>query len=127
MAPLGGNGPTHFNEAWQNELHEAVDNPPVQGIPTIITWSYGGSSVAVEGSWDNWASRFVIFSSLMLHDISSAAFCINNDILCNIAFVGRPCRGLVKIFRYLWSFRLEYIITSSPSMVNGDIFQIFLS
>ncbi|XP_022933564.1 SNF1-related protein kinase regulatory subunit beta-1 isoform X2 [Cucurbita moschata] len=58
VAPLqGGNGPTHYNEAWQNEFHETVDNPPEQGIPTIITWSYGGSSVAIEGSWDNWASR----------------------------------------------------------------------
>ncbi|CAL0307277.1 unnamed protein product [Lupinus luteus] len=28
-----------------------------QGIPTIITWSYGGKEVAVEGSWDNWKTR----------------------------------------------------------------------
>ncbi|XP_022967985.1 SNF1-related protein kinase regulatory subunit beta-1 isoform X2 [Cucurbita maxima] len=61
VAPLqGGNGPTHYNEAWQNEFHETVDNPPEQGIPTIITWSYGGGSVAIEGSWDNWASRKIL-------------------------------------------------------------------
>ena len=29
-----------------------------QGIPTMITWSYGGEEVAVEGSWDNWKTRF---------------------------------------------------------------------
>lgn len=29
-----------------------------QGIPTMITWSYGGKDVAVEGSWDNWKTRF---------------------------------------------------------------------
>ncbi|KAA0055694.1 SNF1-related protein kinase regulatory subunit beta-1 [Cucumis melo var. makuwa] len=58
VAPLqGGNGPTHYNGAWQNECDGAIDSPPEQGIPTIITWSYGGSNVAVEGSWDNWASR----------------------------------------------------------------------
>ncbi|KAK6932864.1 AMP-activated protein kinase, glycogen-binding domain [Dillenia turbinata] len=28
-----------------------------QGIPTMITWSFGGKEVAVEGSWDNWKSR----------------------------------------------------------------------
>jgi 5'-AMP-activated protein kinase regulatory beta subunit len=28
------------------------------GIPTMITWSYGGKEVAVEGSWDNWKTRF---------------------------------------------------------------------
>ncbi|KAF2306062.1 hypothetical protein GH714_010800 [Hevea brasiliensis] len=28
-----------------------------QGIPTMITWSYGGNEVAVEGSWDNWKTR----------------------------------------------------------------------
>lgn len=27
------------------------------GIPTMITWSYGGKEVSVEGSWDNWKSR----------------------------------------------------------------------
>ncbi|XP_020230737.1 SNF1-related protein kinase regulatory subunit beta-2 isoform X2 [Cajanus cajan] len=30
------------------------------GIPTMITWSYDGKEVAVEGSWDNWKTRFVV-------------------------------------------------------------------
>lgn len=30
-----------------------------QGIPTMITWAYGGKDVAVEGSWDNWKTRFI--------------------------------------------------------------------
>lgn len=42
---------------WQNESREDVDFPPEQGIPTLITWNYGGGDVAVEGSWDNWKSR----------------------------------------------------------------------
>jgi hypothetical protein len=28
-----------------------------QGIPTMITWTYGGKEVAVEGSWDDWKTR----------------------------------------------------------------------
>ncbi|ONI09709.1 hypothetical protein PRUPE_4G004500 [Prunus persica] len=31
-----------------------------QGIPTMITWSYGGKDVAVEGSWDNWKTRMAL-------------------------------------------------------------------
>ncbi|GKV15201.1 hypothetical protein SLEP1_g26003 [Rubroshorea leprosula] len=33
------------------------DIPNEQGIPTMITWSYDGKTVAVEGSWDNWRTR----------------------------------------------------------------------
>ncbi|XP_028548845.1 SNF1-related protein kinase regulatory subunit beta-2-like isoform X3 [Dendrobium catenatum] len=29
-----------------------------QGIPAMITWSYGGKEVAVEGSWDNWITKY---------------------------------------------------------------------
>ncbi|KAF2306067.1 hypothetical protein GH714_010861 [Hevea brasiliensis] len=35
-----------------------------QGIPTMITWSYGGNEVAVEGSWDNWKTRFIVNGQL---------------------------------------------------------------
>ncbi|KAM1091576.1 hypothetical protein FF1_019044 [Malus domestica] len=31
-----------------------------QGIPTMITWSYGGKDVVVEGSWDNWKTRLAL-------------------------------------------------------------------
>ncbi|XP_020572920.1 SNF1-related protein kinase regulatory subunit beta-2-like [Phalaenopsis equestris] len=34
-----------------------------QGIPTMITWSYGGKEVAVEGSWDNWNTKKVLQKS----------------------------------------------------------------
>lgn len=36
------------------------------GIPTVITWSYDGKEVAVEGSWDNWKTRFR-YVSINLH------------------------------------------------------------
>ncbi|WOL03038.1 hypothetical protein Cni_G11758 [Canna indica] len=28
-----------------------------QGIPTMITWSYGGKEVSVQGSWDDWKTK----------------------------------------------------------------------
>ncbi|XP_028548843.1 SNF1-related protein kinase regulatory subunit beta-2-like isoform X1 [Dendrobium catenatum] len=34
-----------------------------QGIPAMITWSYGGKEVAVEGSWDNWITKKVLQKS----------------------------------------------------------------
>lgn len=42
-----------------NESHNSLDLPPEKGIPTMITWNYGGKDVAVEGSWDNWKSRYI--------------------------------------------------------------------
>lgn len=57
LAPLQkGDGPPFPNSMWQNES-QVVDHPTEQGIPTMITWNYGGNNVVVEGSWDNWASR----------------------------------------------------------------------
>ncbi|KAJ1428647.1 Immunoglobulin-like fold [Sesbania bispinosa] len=50
------------------------------GIPTMITWSYDGEEVAVEGSWDNWKTRmplqrsgkdFTIMKDYVPEDIGS--------------------------------------------------------
>ena len=59
VAPLRrGDGPSSFlPQNWNNETHDFDDCPPEKGIPTMITWAYGGNSVLVEGSWDNWKSR----------------------------------------------------------------------
>lgn len=29
-----------------------------QGVPTMILWTHGGTNVSVEGSWDNWTTRY---------------------------------------------------------------------
>lgn len=50
--------PPVFNQVLMNESHGYLDLPPEKGIPTMITWNYGGKDVAVEGTWDNWASRY---------------------------------------------------------------------
>uniref|UniRef100_A0A2P2KIZ9 5'-AMP-activated protein kinase beta-2 subunit n=1 Tax=Rhizophora mucronata TaxID=61149 RepID=A0A2P2KIZ9_RHIMU len=45
------------NPSWMQTTagHEEMWNE--HRIPTMITWSYGGKEVAVEGSWDNWKTR----------------------------------------------------------------------
>ncbi|EPS73431.1 hypothetical protein M569_01330 [Genlisea aurea] len=59
--PLRLNGGSSFCPPKQCELRRYnIHHPPEEGIPTLITWSSGGSSVAVEGSWDNWRARFIV-------------------------------------------------------------------
>ncbi|KAI3456585.1 hypothetical protein Pfo_013248 [Paulownia fortunei] len=43
--------------SWMQTSLGYEDTYNEQGIPTMITWSYGGKEVAVEGSWDDWKSR----------------------------------------------------------------------
>lgn len=58
VAPLQRpDGPPFLNQMWRNESPRVVDHPPEQGIPTVISWNYGGNEVFLEGSWDNWMSR----------------------------------------------------------------------
>jgi 5'-AMP-activated protein kinase, regulatory beta subunit len=50
-----------FNHSPTNGSDEHADNcPKEKGIPTLITWSQGGTEVFLEGSWDNWTSRYVL-------------------------------------------------------------------
>ncbi|KAF7815528.1 SNF1-related protein kinase regulatory subunit beta-1 [Senna tora] len=57
-----GSGPPFLNQIWKNESHShgIVDQLPERRIPVMITWNHGGSNVAVEGSWDNWAHRKIL-------------------------------------------------------------------
>lgn len=43
--------------SWMQTSSGYEDTSDEQGIPTMITWSYGGKEVAVEGSWDDWKTR----------------------------------------------------------------------
>eukprot|EP00252_Welwitschia_mirabilis_P024107 TRINITY_DN7026_c0_g1_i1.p1 TRINITY_DN7026_c0_g1~~TRINITY_DN7026_c0_g1_i1.p1 ORF type:complete len:288 (+),score=55.15 TRINITY_DN7026_c0_g1_i1:272-1135(+) len=45
------------NQQWPYNSSVPEDLCYERRIPTLITWSYGGNDVAVEGSWDNWSSR----------------------------------------------------------------------
>ncbi|KAL3820838.1 hypothetical protein ACJIZ3_006743 [Penstemon smallii] len=45
------------NPSWMQTSSGYEDSYNEQGIPTMITWSYGGKEVSVEGSWDDWKSR----------------------------------------------------------------------
>lgn len=67
--PLRGDAPPFFNPMQRNEIQESMARPFVRGVPTLITWSYGGNDVAVEGSWDNWSSRKMLQRSSKDHTI----------------------------------------------------------
>ncbi|EFH48231.1 AMP-activated protein kinase [Arabidopsis lyrata subsp. lyrata] len=70
VAPLQrANAPPSPNNIQWNQSQRVFDNPPEQGIPTIITWNQGGNDVAVEGSWDNWRSRKKLQKSGKDHSI----------------------------------------------------------
>ena len=47
-----------FNQILMNEQEEEYDGPPPKEIPALIVWTLGGKNVYVEGSWDNWKSRY---------------------------------------------------------------------
>ncbi|KAL2473518.1 5'-AMP-activated protein kinase beta-2 subunit protein [Forsythia ovata] len=43
--------------SWMQTTSRYEDVCNEQGIPTMITWSFDGKEVAVEGSWDDWKTR----------------------------------------------------------------------
>ncbi|KAG8490200.1 hypothetical protein CXB51_016036 [Gossypium anomalum] len=43
--------------SWMQSAIGYEDGCTEKGIPTMITWGYGGKEVAIEGSWDNWKTR----------------------------------------------------------------------
>ncbi|MCD7451718.1 SNF1- protein kinase regulatory subunit beta-2 [Datura stramonium] len=45
------------NPSWMQTTSGYEDVNDEQGVPTLISWTYDGKEVAVEGSWDNWKSR----------------------------------------------------------------------
>ena len=47
-----------FNQILMNEQEEEYGGPPQKEIPSLIVWTLGGKNVYVEGSWDNWKSRY---------------------------------------------------------------------
>ncbi|KAL0435286.1 UNVERIFIED_CONTAM: SNF1-related protein kinase regulatory subunit beta-1 [Sesamum radiatum] len=69
VIPLQRSDSPSLNPLRQNESPRAVERSLEQGIPIIITWSYGGNNVAVEGSWDNWRTRKILQRSGKDHSI----------------------------------------------------------
>lgn len=59
MVPLQRPDEMHTpSPSWMQTTSGYEDMYSELGIPTMITWSYDGKEVAVEGSWDNWKTRF---------------------------------------------------------------------
>ncbi|XP_042487076.1 SNF1-related protein kinase regulatory subunit beta-1-like [Macadamia integrifolia] len=69
VPPLQRGETSVFNQLWVDESHGDLDVPTEQGIPTMITWTYGGNNVAVKGSWDNWTSRKMLQRSGIDHSL----------------------------------------------------------
>ena len=45
------------HSSWTQTTSAYEDVSTEHSIPTMITWTYPGNDVFVEGSWDNWKSR----------------------------------------------------------------------
>lgn len=58
VAPLQRPDEMQSSNIWMHTSSSYEDMMTEQGIPTMITWSYDGKEVAVEGSWDNWKTRY---------------------------------------------------------------------
>lgn len=78
-----------FNQILMNEQEEEYDGPPLKEIPALIVWTLGGKTVYVEGSWDNWKSRYnnmiylyIIYVILFKSD-SNSLDCLN--VLINLS------------------------------------------
>ncbi|RWW24445.1 hypothetical protein GW17_00011260, partial [Ensete ventricosum] len=71
VPPLPGaaDAPRVFNQQWLNEPDQYLDGPYEKGIPTLITWNHGGNVVLLEGSWDNWTSRYICSKTFMLYTL----------------------------------------------------------
>ncbi|XP_073155515.1 SNF1-related protein kinase regulatory subunit beta-1-like [Henckelia pumila] len=107
------NGPS-FNPSRKNGSQIAVDHPFEQGMPIVISWSFGGSNVSVEGSWDNWRSRKILQRSGKDHSIllvlPPGIYCYRfivdgevkyaPDLPCDADEMGRRC-NLLDVNNYV--------------------------
>lgn len=41
-----------------DESNGTLDDPPEKEFPALIVWTFGGKNISVEGSWDNWSTRY---------------------------------------------------------------------
>jgi len=67
--------------SWMQTTSGYEDMYSELGIPTMITWSYDGKEVAVEGSWDNWKTRFGM-SGMCLVAFLFFVFCCHFLLIC---------------------------------------------
>lgn len=86
-----------------NQQQEDSDGPPQKKIPTLLTWTLGGRNIYVEGSWDNWTSKYsqtkyticVPFLSYALKLINRREFILTMSIYTYIT--GNLLRNPAKI------------------------------
>jgi hypothetical protein len=54
--------PPVFNQILMRDQQDDSDGPPQKKIPTLLVWPHGGKNIYVEGSWDNWTSKYIFIS-----------------------------------------------------------------
>jgi 5'-AMP-activated protein kinase regulatory beta subunit len=76
MVPIAKPGEMGLRGYQQAQaLYQQLDlySEPEWGVPTMILWNHGGSSVSVLGSWDNWSKRYIlspVASSTFFHQLT---------------------------------------------------------
>lgn len=70
MAPLPRPDEMHIqSHTWMQNATDHDDMICERGIPTMITWSYGGKEVAMEGSWDNWKTKYLVAVTVLFFSL----------------------------------------------------------
>jgi hypothetical protein len=103
-----------FNQILMNEQEEEYDGPPQKEIPALIVWTLGGKNVYVEGSWDNWKSRYNNYLLISLVLMQDCNFRLQQTWFRDYNFIyvaGKACRNLGKIILFCWFSRLEFTVT----------------
>lgn len=100
VAPLQGREEMHSpsDSRMPNSItyEDVLDD---QGIPTMITWTHGGMEVFVEGSWDNWKTKYWPLD-LVCQNLFLLIVCGGSMRLCFVCVIaGNPCKGQARILQ----------------------------
>ncbi|KAM7279562.1 hypothetical protein ACFE04_006696 [Oxalis oulophora] len=68
IAPIQKLQGSRLNDSSQPLVNDDVSTQE-KGVPTIISWTFGGHNVAVQGSWDNWKTRKLLQRSGKDHSV----------------------------------------------------------
>lgn len=82
MVPLQRPDEMHApSPSWMQTTSGYEDVYNELGIPTMITWSYDGKDVAVEGSWDDWKTRFARFRIHSVFNLLVVLICFYKKVI----------------------------------------------
>ncbi|RZS03202.1 hypothetical protein BHM03_00033379 [Ensete ventricosum] len=117
VAPLQGQEEMHSpsDSRMRNSItyEDVLDD---QGIPTMITWTHGGKEVFVEGSWDNWKTKYWRLD-LVCQNLFSLIVCGGSRRLCFVCVIaGNPCKvwlvfsSIFRLTSKMVTHELEHVV-----------------